>query len=275
MFASALSDRERSHGPEHPDTIAARGRLAHAYASARLAGRGGRACTSRWWRTPAGSSAPGTRSRWPPGPAWPTRTPRPAGHGQALAAYQMLSVDSERLLGPRHPDTLAARDNLAAAFLANGQTTEAIDRYKGLLADYETDAAGRIIPTRSRPGPTWPRPTAGASGTRTRSRSTGGCWRTGNGPPGPITRTRIAARANLAFAYRSAGQLREAIRAYERTLADRERLARTRPRGHPHRAPQPGRRLPAGRPARRGRARSTSARWPTASACSAQATWRR
>jgi tetratricopeptide (TPR) repeat protein len=34
----------------------------------------------------------------------------------------------------------------------------------------------------------------------------------------------IAARANLAYAYRTAGRLREAIPQYERTLADRERV---------------------------------------------------
>src|SRR5579862_9220827 len=41
------------------------------------------------------------------------------------------------------------------------------------------------------------------------------------GPDHPET---IAARANLAFAYRSAGRLREAVPAYERTVADRERV---------------------------------------------------
>ena len=34
----------------------------------------------------------------------------------------------------------------------------------------------------------------------------------------------MAARADLAFAHRSAGQFREAIAAYERALADRERV---------------------------------------------------
>ena len=34
----------------------------------------------------------------------------------------------------------------------------------------------------------------------------------------------MAARSDLAFAYRSAGQLREAVPAYERALADRERV---------------------------------------------------
>ena len=34
MFAAALADRERNQGPEHPETIAARGHLAHAIPSA-------------------------------------------------------------------------------------------------------------------------------------------------------------------------------------------------------------------------------------------------
>jgi hypothetical protein len=33
-FQNALPSREHNQGPEHPDTIAARGRLAHAYSSA-------------------------------------------------------------------------------------------------------------------------------------------------------------------------------------------------------------------------------------------------
>ena len=179
--------------------------------------------TSRRWRTPAGSSASGTRSPWPRGPAWPTPTPTPAGTDQALTAHQMLSVDTERLLGPRHPTTLAARDSLAAAFLANGQTREALDRYKSLLADSRGDAADGIIPTRSRPAPAWRRrsPQREAEGRDRRVQA-------GARGPGADRRAdhpdTIAARANLAFAYRSAGQLREAIREYERTLADRERL---------------------------------------------------
>lgn len=35
VFSGALADRERGQGAEHPDTLAARGNLAHAYLSAR------------------------------------------------------------------------------------------------------------------------------------------------------------------------------------------------------------------------------------------------
>ena len=65
--------------------------------------------------------------------------------GESLTAHQTLSADAERLLGPRHPTTLAARDNLAAAFLAHGQAKEAVDRYKSLVADYEA-LSGRDHP---------------------------------------------------------------------------------------------------------------------------------
>ncbi len=52
----------------------------------------------------------------------------------------MLMTDSERLLGARHPNTLATREGLAAAFLAAGQPKDAIEHYKRLVAD--TEAAG-------------------------------------------------------------------------------------------------------------------------------------
>ena len=272
MFASALGDRERSHGPDHPDTIAARGRLAHAYASAGLPAE----AVALYEQMVADASLQ-------LGPGHPVTVAARADladaysaagrDGPALAAYQMVSVDSERLLGPRHPNTLAARDNLAAAFLANGQTTEAVDRYKGLLADYETMS-----------GPDHP-------DTITARANLASAYRRGERHKDAIAQYRrvladreriagtdhpdaIAARANLAFAYRSAGQQREAIREYERTLADRDRLA-----GPDHADTRIARRnlaaayqQAAGSPRP---LRSTSARWPTASACSARATWRR
>ena len=271
MFASALGDRERSHGPDHPDTIAARGRLG-TRTPAPAAGRGG--CVVR---ADGGRRQPAARPRASGHRGRPGRPGRrfsaACRNGPALAAYQMVSVDSERLLGPRHPNTLAARDNLAAAFLANGQTTEAVDRYKGLLADYETMS-----------GPDHP-------DTITARANLASAYRRGERHKDAIAQYRrvladreriagtdhpdaIAARANLAFAYRSAGQQREAIREYERTLADRDRLA-----GPDHADTRIARRNLAAAYQQAGRSprplRSTSARWPTASACSARATWRR
>ena len=271
MFASALGDRERSHGPDHPDTIAASGRLAHAYASAGLPAE----AVALYERMVADASRQ-------LGPEHPVTLTARAGladafsaagqNGQALAAYQMLNADSERLLGSRHPSTLAARDNLAAAFLANGQATEAIDRYKGLLADYETLR-----------GPDHPDTIAAranlASAYRRseRHKDAIALYRRVLEDRERIAGTdhpdAIAARANLAFAHRSAGQQREAIREYERTLADWDRLA-----GPDHTDTRIARRNLAAAYQQAGSPRplcSTSAHWPTASACSARATWRR
>jgi len=105
----------------------------------------------------------------------------------------------------------------------NGQTKEAVDRYKSLLADYEA-MSGRDHPD-----------------TITARASLASAFRRSGRSKDAIAQYKrvledrertvgadhldtIAARANLAFAYRSAGQLREAIRDYERTLADRERV---------------------------------------------------
>ena len=135
----------------------------------------------------------------------------------------MLLADAERLLGARHQDTLATRENLAAAFLANGQPKEAIEHYKRLAGGHR--GGGRPRSSRRDRGTRQPGlglpPGRQAEG---RDRAVPA----GAGRPRADRRTdhpdAITARANLAFAYRSAGQLREAIRAYERTLADRERV---------------------------------------------------
>jgi len=41
---------------------------------------------------------------------------------QAIAIGEPLIADQERVLGPDHPDTLAARNNLANAYQAAGRT---------------------------------------------------------------------------------------------------------------------------------------------------------
>jgi tetratricopeptide (TPR) repeat protein len=56
---------------------------------------------------------------------------------QAIAAGRSLVTDSERLLGPDHPDTLASRTNLANAYRDAGRTAEAIELHERTLADRE------------------------------------------------------------------------------------------------------------------------------------------
>ena len=56
---------------------------------------------------------------------------------QAIMIGERLVADQERVLGPDHPDTLAARNNLALAYRAAGRTDEAITLHEQTLADRE------------------------------------------------------------------------------------------------------------------------------------------
>ena len=53
---------------------------------------------------------------------------------QAIAAGEAVAADSARALGPDHPDTLAAWDNLAVACQEGGRTAEAIRLHERALA---------------------------------------------------------------------------------------------------------------------------------------------
>jgi tetratricopeptide (TPR) repeat protein len=56
---------------------------------------------------------------------------------QAIAVGEPLVEDSERLLGPDHPDTLTSRNNLANAYQEAGRRTEAMVLHERTLADRE------------------------------------------------------------------------------------------------------------------------------------------
>ena len=53
---------------------------------------------------------------------------------QAIAVGEPLTADLERLLGPDHPDTLNARNSLAAAYLAADRVADAIPLFEQTLA---------------------------------------------------------------------------------------------------------------------------------------------
>ena len=56
---------------------------------------------------------------------------------QAIAVGEPLLADLDRVLGPDHPDTLASRNNLAAAYRAAGRFAEAIALHERTLAGRE------------------------------------------------------------------------------------------------------------------------------------------
>ncbi len=45
--------------------------------------------------------------------------------GEAIAIYEPLLADCERILGPRHPDTLNTRRGLAGAYRSVGRDADA------------------------------------------------------------------------------------------------------------------------------------------------------
>ena len=129
----------------------------------------------------------------------------------------------EDVLGPDHPDTLIARDNLAGAYEDVGRFDEAIELSERVLAEQE-----RVL------GPDHPK-------TLTVRNNLAGAYHSAGrfdeaielfervladqervlGPDHPKT---LTTRGNLASAYQSAGRFDEAIELFERVLADQERV---------------------------------------------------
>ncbi|WP_426514672.1 tetratricopeptide repeat protein [Dactylosporangium sp. McL0621] len=54
---------------------------------------------------------------------------------EAVAAFEQLLTDCGRVFGEDHPDTLAARNNLAGAYRDAGHVTEAVAAFEQLLPD--------------------------------------------------------------------------------------------------------------------------------------------
>ena len=152
---------------------------------------------------------------------WSLRSARLTG--PAAAYWRQLAAVSERVLGPGHPDTLAAGEQLADAYLAAGRAEEAVSWFQWVLAD-------RVRAL----GPDHP-------GTLAARRNLGHASLAANqlseaiavldGAVGDYERVRgpehldtVGARDELAAAFLAAGQLADAIRLYRRILADRERI---------------------------------------------------
>jgi tetratricopeptide (TPR) repeat protein len=142
---------------------------------------------------------------------------------QAIAAGEAVAADSARMLGPDHPDTLAAWDNLAIACQEAGRTAEAVRLHERALA-------GRVRAL----GPEHPDTLASrnnlaiacqqvgrtAEAVRLHERALAGRVRA-LGPEHPDT---LASRNNLALACQQMGWAAEAIASFKRALAGRVRV---------------------------------------------------
>ena len=124
-------------GAEHPDTLAARAKLARWTGQAGDAGRGPGPV-----RRAAAHLRAGPRPRAPAHPDRP-RQPRLLDRGRRGTAagardqYAALLPVHERVLGPEHPDTLAARANLASWTGEAGDAAGARDQFAALLPVHE------------------------------------------------------------------------------------------------------------------------------------------
>ena len=116
-------------------------------------------------------------------------TYRAAGRtAEAITLFEQVLADQERILGPDHLDTLAARGNLAEAYRAAGRTGEAITLGEQVLADEERVLAPdhRDILSRAATSPT---PTGTRAAPARRSPCSSRSWPTGNGSWAPTTTT--------------------------------------------------------------------------------------
>ena len=148
---------------------------------------------------------------------------------QAVAAGEALTADLERMRGADDPDTLNARNSLAAAYLAAGRPADAILLFERTLVGLERTQ-----------GPNHPDTLASQSNLAAAYQDAGRV-----GEAILLLRLTVAARermlgdahpgtlnscGNLAAAYRAAGRPSEAVPLLERTLAGREQVLGA---GHP------------------------------------------
>jgi tetratricopeptide (TPR) repeat protein len=143
--------------------------------------------------------------------------------GPAVAYWSELAAVSDRVLGRGHPDTLAAGEQLAAAYLAAGQAAEAVSQFRWVLAERV-----RVL------GPDHPSAIAARRDlghALVAANHFGDAVTVLDRVVGDYERVRgtdqlemLGARDELAAAYHAAGQLADAIPLYRHTLASRERI---------------------------------------------------
>jgi eukaryotic-like serine/threonine-protein kinase len=215
-FRKARALREATLGPEHPDTLMSRARLANAY------WREGRTAeaiamdevTLRLRESRLGPDHPHTLD---------SRSNLASDYREAGRTAEAIAMDEATLrlreskLGPDHPDTLASRNNLAIEYAAAGHIAEAIPMFEATLRLRE-----------SKLGPDHPDTLASRTNLAT------AYWAAGRiaeaiaihevtlrlcqsklGPDHPLT---LNSRNNLAIGYQAAGRTTEAIAMYEGTL---------------------------------------------------------
>ena len=224
IFEPLLADLERDRSaPSIPNTLSTRGNLANAYQDAGRTRTRSRS-SSRCSPTSSGRSAPSTPTRCAPAATSPTPTRTPAAPQDAIAIYEPLLADRERVLGAEHPDTLSA-------------PRQPRQRLPGRRAHAGRDRDPRAAARRPRADPRRRAPRHARAAAATSPTPTRPAGRTDDaiaileplladlerilGAEHPDT---LASRGNLANAYQAAGRTDDAIAILEPLLADLERI---------------------------------------------------
>src|SRR5215831_15071033 len=142
---------------------------------------------------------------------------------QAILVGEPVTADSALLLGPDHPDTLSAQNNLALAYQQKGRAAEALTLFERALAGRERVLGADHPDTlSSQSNLAIAYQEAGWFGEALTlfERALAGRERV-LGADHPDT---LSSQSNLAIAYQEAGWFGEALTLFERALAGRERV---------------------------------------------------
>jgi tetratricopeptide (TPR) repeat protein len=146
-------------------------------------------------------------------------------HLTALSAshWSQVAAASDRFLGPGHPESLAASDHLADAFLAGGRAAEALPWFQRVLAD-RTAQLGPEHPATTSFEIQFGRALLAAGRPTEAATVLDRAFRTNEKLRGSDDLDTLDALDALADACLAAGESADAIRMYRRLLAERERV---------------------------------------------------
>jgi tetratricopeptide (TPR) repeat protein len=141
----------------------------------------------------------------------------------AVSVGEPLIADLEWVMGPDHPDTLNARNSLAAAYQAAGRVAEAIPLFEQTLIGRERQLGPDhpdTLTSRNNLANAYQDAGRVAEAIPLHEQTLAACERL-LGADDPST---LTSQGNLASAYQDAGRLDEAIPLFEQTLAARSRV---------------------------------------------------
>jgi tetratricopeptide (TPR) repeat protein len=142
---------------------------------------------------------------------------------QAISVGEPLTADLEWVLGPDHPDTMNARNSLAAAYQATGRVAEAIPLFEQTLIGRERQLGPDhpdTLTSRNNLANAYQDAGRVAEAIPLHEQTLAACERL-LGADDPST---LTSQGNLAAAYQDTGRVAEAILLFEQTLAARVRV---------------------------------------------------